>query len=180
MASAITHAAVGAAAVLAFAPKGAPPQIWPAAVLCAAAPDLDVISFFFNFRFGHLLGHRGFFHSLPFGLLVSALIVALFFRGVDLFSWSGLKYLLFFLGVWASHGFLDAMTSGGYGAALLAPFYNKRIALPWMPIPISPVGPRTFFSKWGMEVLRTEIYWVWLPVFSFASLTRFLRVVPFA
>jgi inner membrane protein len=63
----------------------------------------------------------------------------------------------------ASHGFLDAMTDGGLGVAFFSPFSNKRYFLPWTPIRVSPIGAGRFFSSRGLDVLRTEFLWIWLP-----------------
>ena len=69
----------------------------------------------------------------------------------------------------ASHGVLDAMTDGGIGVALLAPFDTRRYYLPWRPIVVSPLGLRPFLSAWGMAVLASEAVWVWLPAALFAA-----------
>jgi len=65
--------------------------------------------------------------------------------------------------VTASHGLLDALTDGGLGVAFLAPFSGERFFFPWQPIEVSPIGLRRFLSGRGLEVLRSELLWVWLP-----------------
>lgn len=173
----VSHAAVGAAAAIAFAPKGVPAFFWPASILCATAQDLDVIGFWFHLPYGHVLGHRGFTHSLFLGLAVSLFLTIFLFRETSAFSRLWFFYILFFFLLWASHGILDAFTRGGYGAALLWPFENSRIFSSWTPIPISPIGPRSFFSKWGFAVFMNELMWVWLPSFSLALFARFVRML---
>jgi len=59
----------------------------------------------------------------------------------------------FFAGV--SHTVLDAMTSGGLGVAALWPFDQGRHFLPWRPISVSPIGPRSFFTQRGVAALSS-------------------------
>ena len=66
----------------------------------------------------------------------------------------------------ASHGILDAMTDGGIGIALFAPFDAGRYFLPWRPIPVSPIGVGRFLSARGAAVLRAEVLLVWLPAIA--------------
>lgn len=56
------------------------------------------------------------------------------------------------------------MTNGGLGIALLSPFDNYRYFFPWTPIVVSPIGLRGFFSHWGLEVMISEIIYVWAPL----------------
>lgn len=93
MASIISHAAAGAALSIAFAPDGPPARFWPIAIATAVLPDLD--SFLFYFRHDPTLGHRRFFHSPFLGVIVSFLLVLLFFREEGLCS--GRWFLYFFL-----------------------------------------------------------------------------------
>jgi inner membrane protein len=64
----------------------------------------------------------------------------------------------------ASHGLLDAFTNGGNGIALLSPITNDRYFFPWTPIEVSPLGIRVLFSRRGLDVLTSELLWVWAPV----------------
>jgi inner membrane protein len=107
------------------------------------APDLDVIGFRFGIRYGDFWGHRGFTHSLVFAALLAAIVLlAAFRRGVPgLSQW--LLWLYLFLAT-ASHGVLDAMTSGGLGIAFFSPFDNARYFLPWRPVRVSPIAPGAF------------------------------------
>ena len=68
----------------------------------------------------------------------------------------------YFSVVTASHGLLDALTDGGRGIALLAPFSAERFYFPWRPIHVSPIGLR-FFSARGLDVALSELQWVWVP-----------------
>ena len=75
----------------------------------------------------------------------------------------------------ASHGILDAMTDGGLGIAFFSPFSNARYFLPWRPIAVSPIGVAAFFSERGLNVLRSEFKWIWLPSGLFAFLALAVR-----
>jgi inner membrane protein len=70
--------------------------------------------------------------------------------------------ILYFTLVTLSHPLLDMLTNGGLGIALFAPLSGQRYFLPWRPIEVSPIGVR-FFSARGLEVVVSEIVWVWLP-----------------
>jgi len=75
----------------------------------------------------------------------------------------------------ATHGLLDALTSGGLGIALLAPFDNTRYFFAVTPIEVSPIGFRRFFSAWGARVMLSEFVWVWIPSITFAGLVSLWR-----
>lgn len=136
--------------------------VWGLGALCAVLPDLDVVAFAFGLPYGHVLGHRGLSHSLPFaaGLALVATTVATRWRATGS---SALRLWAFFFAATASHGLLDAMTSGGYGIAFFAPFSDARYFLPWRPIVVSPIGIGAFLSRWGVEVMSSELLWIWLP-----------------
>jgi inner membrane protein len=68
--SLISHAALAVAAGVAFAPRDVPNQFWAIAILCSILPDVDVIGINFGIPYHHEFGHRGFFYSLFFGLLL--------------------------------------------------------------------------------------------------------------
>src|SRR5262245_30341891 len=87
--------------------------IWVGGGLCAAAPDLDVVtSFLFRIPYQAMLGHRGLSHSLLVAGVL-ALLVTVIVRRVLPTSPSPAKLWLFFFVATASHGLLDAMTNGG-------------------------------------------------------------------
>jgi inner membrane protein len=62
-----------------------------------------------------------------------------------------------------SHIALDAMTSGGLGVAAFWPWNEMRYFLPFRPIRVSPLSPRSFLSAHGLAVLTSEFLRVWLP-----------------
>lgn len=69
----------------------------------------------------------------------------------------------FFIFATASHGLLDAFTTGGLGVAFFAPFENGRYFFPVTPIEVSPIGLRAFFDARGWEVVQNEFVWIWVP-----------------
>ncbi|MBN1102542.1 MAG: metal-dependent hydrolase, partial [Deltaproteobacteria bacterium] len=171
----VSHAAVAVAAGVAFAPRDVPNHFWALAILCSILPDADVIGFFFGIPYRHVFGHRGFFHSLLFGLLFGALVACISFRETGIFTGRWFFFLIFFALLTASHGLLDALTNGGLGIALLSPFDNTRHFFPWTPIEVSPIGIGAFFSKWGLAVIKSELLWVWLPSFAAVVLSTVIR-----
>src|SRR4051794_32693916 len=124
-------------------------------------PDADVVGFAFGIRYDDLLGHRGLTHSFTFALIAGAFVVLVFFRKLPRPT-SMWALIVYFTVVTASHPLLDAMTDGGRGVALFAPFSNARYFLPWRPIKVSPIG-MGFFSERGIAVAVSEFLWIWLP-----------------
>ena len=175
MPTVITHSAVAVAAGAALAPERPPRRFWFLAVACSCLPDADVIGFSYGIAYGDFIGHRGFFHSPFFGLLLGIAIAALFFRNVGLFSRRWWFYAAFFALLSASHGILDALTNGGLGIALLAPFENSRYFFPWTPIPVAPLSLNAVFRPYFYKLLLTEIYMVWLPCLILALFIRWYR-----
>jgi inner membrane protein len=173
MPTVFSHAMTGAAVVTLFG-LPARPGAWLAGVACAMLPDADVIGLWFGVPWGHVLGHRGITHSLPFAAALAAVVVALIFRGAP---WRGRRLRLWavlFVAT-ASHGLLDAMTDGGSGIAFFAPLDDTRYFLPWRPIRVSPIGLERFLSQRGVEVLRSELVWVWLPAIGLVTITALVR-----
>ena len=157
-----SHSIAALAVGKAVAPAGMPAKFWVASAVCAALPDIDVVSFAFGVRYDEMWGHRGITHSFSFALLLGIAVVLLFFREVPLLSSHWLLLATYFFIITSSHALLDALTNGGLGVALLAPFTNERYFLPWRPIQVSPIG-LGFFSQRGMRVLVSEFKWIWLP-----------------
>jgi inner membrane protein len=167
MATVFTHAAAALALGTAFRRPGPPLAFWLAGAACAVIPDVDVIGLSFGIPWGHVLGHRGFTHSVCFAALLATVVLAMIFRGRD---WDGRRVAvwIYLFAATISHGLLDAMTNGGSGVAFWAPFDEGRYFLPWRPIPVSPIGSR-FFTERGAAVLRSELLLVWLPAAAFAA-----------
>jgi inner membrane protein len=150
----IAAVAVGGVAV------GGPSRltIWGLGALCSVLPDLDVISFYFGLPYGHVLGHRGLSHSLFFAAGLASIAAVLLRRTIPVAR----LWAFFFLAT-ASHGLLDAMTNGGLGVAFFAPFSDARYFLPWRPIVVSPISIRAFVGPRGLQVMWSEIGWIWAP-----------------
>ena len=140
-------------------------------------PDLDVVGFRFGVPYGHMLGHRGLSHSIVFALLLGACLAWLLPVAVQTPPKPRMRLILFgFLCLSTlSHGLLDALTSGGLGVAFFAPFDNQRYFFPWRPIRVSPITVRGFFSMRGVQVLRSELQWIWLPAALVTMLLTLLR-----
>jgi inner membrane protein len=162
MASAFSHAAVALAVTGTWRTPSVPTRVYGLSVLCSVLPDVDVLGFAIGIDYGDLWGHRGLTHSLAFALLVGV-VVASGFRSASPGSpmWSLL--VMHFSLVTASHGLLDAMTNGGLGVAFFAPFDTTRYFFPWRPILVSPIGVEAFFSRYGFQVLLSELMWIWIP-----------------
>ena len=98
-------------------------------------------------------------HSLLFAAVI-AVIMAFRFGPARA---ERLKLALLLFVITASHGVLDALTNGGLGVAFFSPFDTRRYFFPWTPIQVSPIGASGFFSPRGINVLWSEIVWVWGP-----------------
>jgi inner membrane protein len=162
MASLFSHAVAALGIGACFYRPSIPKRVWVAGVACSVVPDLDVIGFRFGIRYGDFWGHRGFTHSLLFAALLASTLIFIGLRKALPSLGRTTLWLYLFLAS-ASHGFLDAMTDGGLGVAFFSPFDNQRYFLPWTPIRVSPIGVGRFFSYRGLEVLQSELLWIWLP-----------------
>jgi len=128
---------------------------------CTVIPDIDVVGFRLGVPYAAPLGHRGFTHSLVFAaMLASVLAVSVAWRRT---AWAALAAWCYFFLCTVSHGLLDALTDGGLGVALLAPFDSGRYFFPWRPLAVSPIGAAGFFSARGWLVIASELRWVVLP-----------------
>ncbi|MCP4345943.1 MAG: metal-dependent hydrolase [Desulfobacterales bacterium] len=176
MPSIITHSVVAIATGKTVTNEKMPIRFWLYAVACSCLPDADVIAFGFGIPYGHFFGHRGFFHSLFFALLLSLVALALFHSAQKCSPRQWLMvWACFFISA-ASHGILDAFTNGGLGIALLSPLDDTRFFFPTAPIKVSPIGISAFFTKRGFHVLMSEIIWVWVPCVIIVLMTRKIKV----
>jgi len=143
-----------------------------AGALCAMLPDLDTAGRHLGID-AIALAHRGPTHSLAFAAFVS-LAIAWFGRG----AWRDVSWRIaasFLFVCLASHGLLDMATDGGPGIAYLWPLSDARLFLPWRPIEVSPLDAGRFFGPRGLEVLASELRWVWLPGLAIAALGAWRR-----
>jgi len=143
-------------------------RFWCLVVTCSILPDIDSIGFHAGVPYGSLWGHRGMTHSLLFAAFVTAGFTLVLRRAYPP-SWK-LGFLLF--AVVVSHGVLDAMTNGGLGVAFFSPFDTQRYFFLFRPIQVSPLGIRHFFSARGVNILISEVLWIWCPALVFAALVR--------
>jgi inner membrane protein len=162
MASVFSHAVAALGLGACFYKPGTPKRVWVTGALCSVVPDLDVIGFRFGIHYGDFWGHRGFTHSILFAVLLASIVVALGFRE-DVPSLGRFALWTYFFLATASHGLLDAMTDGGLGVAFFSPFDSTRYFLAWRPIRVSPIGVGRFFSHRGLEVVQSELLWIWIP-----------------
>ena len=160
MASAITHAFVGAALASA-APRALPrARLTLLLAVLAALPDLDVIGQRLGIPYAHPLGHRGFSHSLVFALLIGSAAALVSFRRPGQPRAAALALAV---AATASHGLLDALTDAGLGIGFFIPFDTGRYYFSWRPLPTSPLSVGAFLGARGAAILREEILSVWLP-----------------
>jgi len=171
VASAFTHAIAGLAIGTAFQGRQTPARYWVLGATFAALPDLDGIGFWLGVPYESTFGHRGFSHSIVFAAMAAALGL-LAFRGRAFEAERTRIWTYLFLAT-ASHGVLDAMTTGGGGVAFFAPVVNERYFFPWRPIPVSPMSIRRFFSERGVRILASELVFVWIPA-AIIALTAYV------
>jgi inner membrane protein len=94
--------------------------------LAQSIPDIDFISAFWNDTATNLLAHRGFTHSLLFGLMATMLfaLLAEHFHKTHRVGWR--RWLLFFGVQIGVHLLLDLFNS--YGMGLFEPFDHRRLS----------------------------------------------------
>lgn len=159
----IGHIAVGMAAARIHR-SDAPPR-WPSLAFWSAIsllPDIDVIGFALGVAYADPWGHRGATHSLAASIAV-ALVIGLIASWIRLPVVRTTTVAGFVL---TSHAFLDTMTDGGLGCALLWPFDLTRYFAPWRPIPVAPIG-LDFFSQQSVTIVLTELV-LFAPALVFA------------
>jgi inner membrane protein len=128
--------------------------------ILAVLPDADAL-FLPWIAYQHALGHRGFSHSLVFALLIG-LASALLLVKLRWNNRQSLRTLTILLALAsASHGFFDAMTTGGLGVAFFSPFDNTRYFFPFRPIPVAPLSAAGLFTARGMNLLLWEFALLW-------------------
>ena len=158
MSSIISHPAIPLAIGLGLGSGLVSRRLLVTGIACSIIPDLDV----YLHRAADAypaLEHRGLTHSIAFAVLCGAL-AAVFARKLDA---RPLVAFLFVTVASASHGFIDAFTTGGPGILFFWPFSDERHFMPLQFIQVPPVGIVPFFSFRGLEVLWSELKWLWLP-----------------
>ncbi len=162
MATPLSHLAVPLALTAALGTDAVPPGLLALALVCAVLPDLDALGLWLGIPYEHPFGHRGITHSLPFAVALAGAGTLLAPEAEPRIAFGVLLVSA------ASHGLIDALTNGGLGIALFSPFSHKRFFLPWRVIEVSPLRPSALFSRRGLEVLRSEMRWVWVPCLAVA------------
>lgn len=171
MPSFLSHPAPALALAILLGRPRYPVSVALAGAACSVLPDADVIGLAFGVPYDSMLGHRGITHSPFFAAAIGA---------AGALAWRDPRMPRVALGLYlfaatASHALLDALTNGGRGVALLAPFSPTRFFFPFRPIQVSPLSLERFLSERGLLVLASEIVWVWLPSLLLASLLLTVR-----
>lgn len=155
MSTILSHPAIPLAIGLGLGARIVPPRLLAAGIAGSMVPDLDVY-----FPTDHpLLEHRGITHSFVFAVFCGLL------AGVFAHRLRAAPFVAFvFVAIsTASHGFIDAWTTGGAGILLLWPYSDARYFMPLQFILVPPLGIGPFFSTYGLHVLWSELKWIWLP-----------------
>ena len=171
MASLITHPVIPLAVAVAVGRGAVGTRLLVVGCAATLVADLDVFAFALGIPYAAPFGHRGFTHSIAFGLLLA--VIAAFYAGA--LSRAVPTVFGFVLLAALSHPLLDACTNGGLGVALAWPFSDTRMFAPWRPIEVSPIGVKPFFTPWGGRVLLSELLWIWVPAAVFAVLGQGFR-----
>lgn len=176
MASIFGHCVLGATLGKLLLPDRHYWPYWVLAAACAFLPDADVVGFKFHVAYSSLWGHRGLSHSLLAAGVVASIGTGLCrLRQGTIPSPPPVRlWLLLFLAT-ASHGVLDAMTTGGLGVAFYSPFRPERYFFDFRPIAVSPIGVKNFLGEWGARVLRSEVNWVLVPCLVMLLAQKVLR-----
>jgi inner membrane protein len=171
MPSIISHTAPVICVGLALGRVNVPWRLLAAGLVFSILPDLDVVGVHYSVAYGDAFGHRGLTHSIVFAL-GSGLSVALL---APFLRYERNAAFIVCSGAVATHILLDSMTNGGLGVALSWPFSKERFFFPWRPIEVSPFPPQFFLFESGLEVLRSEALYVWLPSFCAMALIGLIR-----
>lgn len=160
MPTVITHAAVPLCLGLAAGRKNIPGKLLLTGIVLSMIPDADVLAFRLGVAYGNVFGHRGFTHSLLFAFVVPLLCIAV---GRRWFNAPPGRCWLFLTVSLLSHSLLDAITTGGYGVGWLWPWSETRYFFPVQVIQVAPLALHRYFSATGLQVMLSELTWVWLP-----------------
>lgn len=175
MASVFGHAALAGALGAPLPKVLRKPMVIFIGIVCAILPDADVLAFRFGIPYGALWGHRGMTHSILFGLGFGLLVMFLFHYR------SSIKDKMILGGYYSicmiSHGLLDGLTTGGKGVAYFAPWNIDRYFLPYRVIKVSPIGISKFFDEWGLQVIKSEAFWIGIPSLVFVIFVYCIRKI---
>lgn len=124
----LTHAASGAAAMLAMQKRPATAWCAPLAALACASPDIDLAFISTPLQFLEL--HRGITHSfafMPFFALLLSFLCRPLWNSKTPFCWKFHKVWLFCCAMILLHIWLDVVTT--YGTMVFIPFSHYRVRL---------------------------------------------------
>ncbi len=173
MATILTHPVIPFSLFLIFGKKRIPILLAVLGIFFSILPDFDVIAFKFGIPYESDWGHRGFTHSILFGVIAAAL--AVFAKKV--LKASPYSIFLFLFVSILSHGILDAMTTGGLGVGFFIPWHGERFFFEFRPIRVSPIGVKNFLTERGWVVLRSELFYVWLPAIILCGIGFVIRKI---
>jgi inner membrane protein len=157
----LSHTAVPLALGLGLGRRKVPRPLLVAGVLASMLPDADVIGFRLGVAYSDALGHRGATHSIAFALVLGLVALA-FARHLR----TSRRAAFLFVGFSAcSHGLLDMLTNAGHGVEIFWPLTHERFFWPepWRVVEAAPISLQRFASGRGLEVMRSELLWIWLP-----------------
>jgi inner membrane protein len=169
----IGHTAISLSMAMMGGRRFVPPRLLAAALAASILPDADAVGFYLGIPYGHMMGHRGFSHSIAFALSIGLL-------GMLMSSKLGVRRMPAFVVLSVSclsHGVLDAMTSGGMGVAFFSPLSNERYFLPWRFIKVAPLSIVRFMGERGWEILKAEFLWIWIPALAAGALGMACRKI---
>lgn len=168
----LTHPAVPVALGLALGEATVSRRLVVAGAVASVLPDVDVLGLYAGVPYASQFGHRGATHSLAAAAAV-ALLGAALHRPLRT---SARTAFLFLLVAAASHGLLDALTTGGKGVALLWPLSDARFFAPVRLIQVAPLRLSHSLLSRGLATFAAEVPRVWLPclaaALAFASRRR--------
>lgn len=175
MPSAVTHIFVGLVSGEALSGRGMPWRFWALTAACAVLPDFDFIFYLAGAPEGHILGHRGFTHSICFALITGLAVMLIFYRQEKFLSKKWWGFFLYYFFITSSNGLLDMLSLGHLGVAIFFPFDLGRYFLPWRFLHLSPVDEMLLFRGQGLIGLLSEMHYIWLPALVVALAIKMLR-----
>ncbi|MDQ3846952.1 MAG: metal-dependent hydrolase [Bacteroidota bacterium] len=123
----LTHIALGACIGEAVLAKQTGKRALLLGAVAQSLPDIDVVASLWLHPVNNLLVHRGFTHSLLFGVTAGALLPFIASKAVRLKNIPFIRLFFFFcLQMWL-HDLLD--TCNAYGTGLFEPFSSRRFSL---------------------------------------------------
>ena len=169
----LTHAAGGAALLLALPRRPATAWAVPLSMTVAVLPDIDVV--FPRIPVDFLLLHRGITHALPalplFALLCAVCMYPFWKRGTP-GAWSFKQSALFALLLLLLHVWLDCVTT--YGTLVFLPFSDYRVRLNglfivdiWLLVPLIPA---CFAARRRPRIAALAM--IWLLLYSGGAVIR--------